>query len=164
MHARGSLSAEVPGRALELLDSKRRQAVRKLPRRLAESGAPSITPALASPWPTAFRGATAADDFGIFCELFCDWADARPGLRSPGKRVAPHSPRAHEEIGHSIRQTNALNLDRRQTMLDALTVIGEAASRPPEYSEIFSDMTEQDVLHNDRNFLSQWRSAYRSRL
>ena len=35
--------------------------------------------------------------------------------------------RAHEEIGHSLRQANALNLDRRQAVMDALTVIGEAA-------------------------------------
>jgi hypothetical protein len=34
--------------------------------------------------------------------------------------------RAHDGIAHSIRETNALNLDRRQTAVEALTLLDEA--------------------------------------
>jgi len=33
---------------------------------------------------------------------------------------------AYVAIGHSIRQTNALNLDRRQAVINALSLINEA--------------------------------------
>ena len=58
--------------------------------------------------------------------LACDRSDLgkarEAALAGQGAALA----RAHEEIGHSLRLANALNLDRRQTILDALTVLGSA--------------------------------------
>jgi hypothetical protein len=66
-----------------------------------------------------------AEDFTIFTELLLTFvADAarRAAIAGEGAALA----RAHEEIGHSLRLANALNLDRRQTILDALTVLGSS--------------------------------------
>ena len=65
------------------------------------------------------------EDFMIFSELVLTHvADLarRSALTGQGDALA----RAHEEIGHSLRLANALNLDRRQTILDALTVLGSS--------------------------------------
>lgn len=71
----------------------------------------------------AFQARDKAEDFDIFCELLLSWIADRG--RAEGSL---HFARVHEEIGHSIRQTNALNLDRRQTILAALRMIGESSS------------------------------------
>lgn len=69
------------------------------------------------------------DRFRIFCDLLDVWitSTARAAVRKPdaagqGLELA----RAHEAIGHSIRQTNALNLDRRLTMVQAFDLIDKA--------------------------------------
>jgi hypothetical protein len=75
-----------------------------------------------------FQSRDMADDFTIFCELFlAHLADLarRSALEGRGVALA----QAHEEIGHSIRLANALNLDRRQTILDALAVLGSSKSQ-----------------------------------
>ena len=66
-----------------------------------------------------------AEDFTIFSELLLTFIAGKAreaALAGQGAALA----RAHEEIGHSLRLANALNLDRRQTILDALTVLGSA--------------------------------------
>jgi hypothetical protein len=35
--------------------------------------------------------------------------------------------KVHQELGHSIRQTNALNLDRRQLVMHAFEALQDAA-------------------------------------
>jgi hypothetical protein len=70
-----------------------------------------------------FQSRSMADDFGIFCELLLAWIADRARTEN-SVRLA----RIHQEIGHSIRQTNALNLDRRQTILAALRLIGDSSS------------------------------------
>ena len=69
------------------------------------------------------------DRFRIFCDLLDGWitTTARAAARNPdamgqGLELA----RAHEAIGHSIRETNALNLDRRLTMVQAFDLIDKA--------------------------------------
>ena len=67
-----------------------------------------------------------ADDFAIFCGLLLAWTGERAravAIAGKGADLA----RAHDEIACSIRQANALNLDRRQTVLDALTMLEVAA-------------------------------------
>jgi DNA polymerase III subunit delta' len=68
-----------------------------------------------------------AEDFTIFSELLLTFVADKAreaALAGEGATLA----RAHEEIGHSLRLANALNLDRRQTILDAVTVLGSAKS------------------------------------
>jgi hypothetical protein len=44
-------------------------------------------------------------------------------ITGKGTRLA----HAHEAVAHSIRQTNALNLDRRQTVLEVISILEDAA-------------------------------------
>ena len=52
---------------------------------------------------------------------------ARSRAVSGGVCAAQPWARAHQDIGHSIRRANALNLDRRQVLLEAFASIEEAA-------------------------------------
>ena len=73
----------------------------------------------------AFQGRGTAEDFAIFCELLLGWVGEQAraaAIAGKGARLAL----AHDIIVHSIRRTDALNLDRRQTVLDALTVLEDA--------------------------------------
>jgi len=113
------LSGGSPGRALELLDSKGAQAFANFLSR------PKLTPAVRIEIGNYFSGRDTGGDFDIFCELLVSWTAARAreaGLQGGGASLA----RAHDGIAHSIRQANALNLDRRQTAVDALTLLDEA--------------------------------------
>jgi DNA polymerase III subunit delta' len=120
------LSRGSPGRALELMNSpgaKSFELVRDLMSRSQDIDlAKTISIA------EGFQGRDMADDFTIFFELFLahltDLA-RREALRGRGVALA----QAHEVIGHSLRLANALNLDRRQTILDALAVLGSAKSQ-----------------------------------
>jgi DNA polymerase III subunit delta' len=58
-----------------------------------------------------------------------DWiaATARRQALSGGVGAAQPWARAYQDIGHSIRRANALNLDRRQVLLEAFATIEEAA-------------------------------------
>lgn len=71
----------------------------------------------------------AADDFPVFSDLMSDWVatTARARAVSGGAVAAQPWARAHQDIGHSIRRANALNLDRRQVLLEAFSSIEEAA-------------------------------------
>ena len=69
------------------------------------------------------------DRFRIFCDLLDGWiagiareAAARPESAGQGLALAE----AHDAISHSIRETNALNLDLRLTMLQAFDLIDKA--------------------------------------
>ncbi len=113
------LSGGSPGRALELLDSKGAQAFGAF---LAK---PKLSPAARVEIANYFLGRDTGEDFDIFCELLIAWTAAKAreaGLAGGGRALA----RAHDGIAHSIRETNALNLDRRQTAVEALTLLDEA--------------------------------------
>jgi DNA polymerase-3 subunit delta' len=113
------LSGGSPGRALEFLDSKGAQAF------AAFLAKPKLTPAARIEIGNYFSGRETGDDFQIFCELLIAWTAARAreaGLGGGGAALA----RAHDGIAHSIREANALNLDRRQTAVEALTLLDEA--------------------------------------
>lgn len=83
------------------------------------------------------RGAEA--EFGLFFELLADWL-ASSVREAAVERTAPNSPDlfagsrldlwsdAWQKIQHSIGRTNALNLDRKQTVLQAIHTLEETAS------------------------------------
>ncbi len=117
------LSQGSPGRALALLNSEGAKYFDLL--RQIMSRPQGIDLASKISIADGFQGRDMAEDFNIFGELLLAFvADmARSAaLKGEGAALA----RAHEEIGHSLRLANALNLDRRQTILDALAVLGSA--------------------------------------
>lgn len=77
----------------------------------------------------ALHGRGSDDRFNVFCALLDGWitsaaatAIRQPADRRQGRALAD----AHALIGHSIRETNALNLDRRLTLLQAFDLIEQA--------------------------------------
>ena len=113
------LSAGSPGRAMRLLGSKAAAAFADFLKR------PKLTPGAAVEIGAAFTGRESPEDYFLFCELLSSWiaAQARAaGLEGKGEALA----RAHDDINSSLRQTDALNLDRRQTVTDALMRLEEA--------------------------------------
>ena len=114
-----SLSEGSPGRALELLSSKGARTF------AAFKGQPRLTAARCIELSASFAGRDTAEDFRIFCELLVAWLGGQAraaALGGGGDALA----RVHGEIVTSLRQTDALNLDRRQAALDALLALGEA--------------------------------------
>jgi DNA polymerase III subunit delta' len=75
------------------------------------------------------RRVDAAEDFPVFSDLLSDWvaATAKARAAAGGAGAAQPWAKAHQDIGHSIRRANALNLDRRQVLLEAFSSIEEAA-------------------------------------
>jgi DNA polymerase-3 subunit delta' len=113
------LSRGSPGRAMDLLGSKGAAAFTDFLK------LPKLTPATAVEIGAAFTGRESPEDYFMFCELLTVWiaAQARAaGLRGKGEALA----QAHDDIHSSLRQTDALNLDRRQTVTDALMRLEEA--------------------------------------
>ncbi|WP_119392333.1 DNA polymerase III subunit delta' [Taklimakanibacter lacteus] len=117
------LSQGSPGRALELLNSQGAKYFDLL--RQIMSRSQNLDLAAKISIADGLQGRDMAEDFMVFTELLLTFvADLarRAAIAGEGAALA----RAHEEIGHSLRLANALNLDRRQTILDALTVLGSA--------------------------------------
>lgn len=120
--ARGS-----PGRALGLVGSQgarlflKFQDVAARPPPFARSPLLEIASHLKRP--------DASEDFPLFSDLLSDWVAATARRRAVSGGVCAAQPwaKAHQDIGHSIRRANALNLDRRQVLLEAFASIEEAA-------------------------------------
>jgi DNA polymerase III subunit delta' len=113
------LSRGSPGRALEFLGSKGVAAFSDFLRR------PRITAAAAVEIGQTFTGRERPEDYFIFCELLTGWIAGKAraaGLSGHGDALA----KAHDDINSSLRQADALNLDRRQTVTDALMRLEEA--------------------------------------
>jgi DNA polymerase III subunit delta' len=117
------LSRGSPGRALALLNSDGAKYFDLL-RQLMMRGQPlDITEKISLA--DGLQGREMGEDFIIFSELLLTHVAElarRSALSGQGAALA----RAHEEIGHSLHLANALNLDRRQTILDVLAVLGSA--------------------------------------
>jgi DNA polymerase-3 subunit delta' len=114
-----ALSGGSPGRALKLATSrgaKAFEAFRKLPR---------LTVPAAVEIGAQFAHRDSADDLTMFGELLSGWiaAEARRRISSGGAARLAH---VHGEIVASLRKADALNLDRRQTAVDALLLLDEA--------------------------------------
>jgi DNA polymerase-3 subunit delta' len=117
------LSAGSPGRAIELLANKGAEIFDGFRNTVSERG--SLQPVEQFRLADRFSGRDGAEDFDVFCELLLDWtAGEARRLASGGKGAALAG--AHDAIAHSIRLTNALNLDRRQAILDAMSRLEEA--------------------------------------
>lgn len=113
------LSRGSPGRALELIGSKGAAAFAEFLKRS------KLSPATAVEIGAVFSGRETAEDYYIFCDLLVGWIaeQARAaGLAGRGEPLAA----AHDDINSSLRQADALNLDRRQTVTDALMRLEEA--------------------------------------
>jgi DNA polymerase III subunit delta' len=115
------LSRGSPGRALEIMDSPGAKAFETFILRLERLASVDTKLAVAD----AFQGRGTAEDFAIFCELLLGWVGEKARATAIAGKGA-HLALAHDTIVHSIRRTDALNLDRRQTVLDALTVLEDA--------------------------------------
>lgn len=69
------------------------------------------------------------DRFSVFCSLLDGWiaGAAAKAVRVSGTSEQGHAlANAHQTIWHSIQETNALNLDRRLTILQAFDLIEKA--------------------------------------
>ncbi len=111
-----SLSSGSPGRALSLLTSegaKAFEAFLKTPR-----FAPASIIAIGNRF--GGRGVT-LDDFNIFSDLLLDWLAGQATHNTNAKLAA-----AHSKISESIRITNAFNLDKRQAVIAAVSLVQEA--------------------------------------
>lgn len=117
------LSRGSPGRALALLNSHGAKYFDLLRQMMLRSQ--NIDIAAKTSIADGLQGREMAEDFGVFSDLLLTHvADLarRAALAGQGAALA----RAHEEIGNTLREANALNLDRRQTVLDMLGHLGTA--------------------------------------
>lgn len=119
----GILAAGSPGRALELLANKGAEIFAGFRTTMSERG--GLQPAEQFRLADRFSGRDGAEDFDIFCELLLGWT-AGEARRFAGVGKGAAMAGAHGDIAHSIRLTNALNLDRRQAILDAMSRLEEA--------------------------------------
>ena len=120
MEVAAKLAGGSPGRGLELLNSTGAKSF------AAFQAMAHMTSASLVEFGNRFGSRTStADDFEIFFSLLESWIGdqaRKAGLVGGGSGMAD----AYVAISHSIRQTNALNLDRRQAVINALSLINEA--------------------------------------
>jgi DNA polymerase-3 subunit delta' len=120
MEIAAKLAGGSPGRGLELLGSTGAKSF------VAFQAMGKMNAASLAEFGNRFGSRTStADDFEIFFSLLEGWTGSqarKAGIAGGGQSLAD----AHVAIGHSIRQTNALNLDRRQAVINALSLINEA--------------------------------------
>lgn len=116
------LSQGSPGRALDLLGSRGAAAFTAFTELAAR---PALDLAARLQLADRFSARDSAEDFDVFCDLIVDWTAAQARAAAlKGRRMK--LAQVHDDIAHSIRVANNLNLDRRQTAFDALTAISEA--------------------------------------
>ncbi|MFT3986825.1 DNA polymerase III subunit delta' [Aestuariivirga sp.] len=114
-----SLSQGSPGRAFDLVGSKGAQIFSRLQSNMR------FPPAKVAEIALSFGARETAEDFAVFCDLFVNWMGEQARARALGGGGAEMA-KAHDEIVYSLRQADALNLDRRQTVADALLKLDEA--------------------------------------
>jgi DNA polymerase-3 subunit delta' len=115
------LSRGSPGRALELLNSQGAKFFDLLRQMMSRSHTIDIPSKISIA--DGLQGRDMGEDFMIFSELLlAHVADLARQSALTGQRTS--LARAHEEIGQTLRQATALNLDRRQTVLDMLGLLG----------------------------------------
>lgn len=119
LHQAAALSRGSPGRALDFIGSKGAAAFAEFLKRS------KLSPATAVEIAAVFSGRETAEDYFIFCDLLVGWIGEQAraaALAGRGEALAA----AHSDINSSLRQADALNLDRRQTVTDALMRLEEA--------------------------------------
>jgi DNA polymerase-3 subunit delta' len=117
-----------PGRALELLASGGTRMFSEF--RSLVSDLPRLNRRQALAFADQMQGRAGGDDFDIFCELLAGWIAERARTEAlASMKSATGWAAAHAELNHSIRRTNALNLDRRQLVMQAFEALRDAAGR-----------------------------------
>lgn len=120
------LSGGSAGRALELLGSEGTRTFAEFNTLAAQLPRLDRRQALALADKLQIRAAD--EEFGIFCQLLDDWVAQRARREAlAGHGSALRWAELHAELSHSIRQTNALNLDRRQLVMHAFEALQDAA-------------------------------------
>jgi DNA polymerase-3 subunit delta' len=120
------LSGGSPGRALELLGSGGTRTFAEFHSIIA--GLPRLDRRQALALADRLQSRMAEEDFGIFCQLLTGWiADRARGEALSAKCASHRWAEVYAELSHSIRQTNALNLDRRQLVMHAFEALQDAA-------------------------------------
>jgi DNA polymerase III subunit delta' len=110
------LSAGSPGRALSLLTSEGAKAFALFLRTQKLSASTTLTIG------NKFGGrGVSVDDFNIFAELLLDWLAVHAA-----QNINADLAEAHAKIAESIRITNAFNLDKRQAVIAAVSLVQEA--------------------------------------
>ena len=122
-----ALSQGSPGRALDLIGSQGARLFLKF--QDVASRPPPFARAPLLEIAGHMKRLDAGEDFPVFSDLLSDWVAAAARERAVSEGVCAAQPwaRAHQDIGHSIRRANVLNLDRRQVLLEAFASIEEAA-------------------------------------
>ncbi len=130
-----SLAGGSPGRAVQILREggyKRFEEFLNIARQLPMLNRPA---GLRLAQQLAARNAAA--EFIQFCDLLLSWlpnhiaqatraASSEPQVQHPGEWAA-----AYDEINRSLRQVNALNLDKQAAILSVLDRLARAAAEPP---------------------------------
>ena len=142
--ALADLSRGSPGRALALMSGKGWEIFRDLLACWSDTNKRSGGQGVAIAERLAARGAE--EEFSTFFELLSDWLASRVRTTALGAPAAgnangvgggvlamPAASLGHwsetwQKIMHSLARTNALNLDRKQTVLNAIHLIEETAS------------------------------------
>lgn len=132
------LAAEIaegaPGRAIQYLETAGFGLFNEF-RTLVER-TPGLDMARALDFADRLKPAQALDDYRLFGEMLTGWlgGEIRKAARGEddwGGRITPATMAqwvdAHHAIGHSIARANALNLDRRQVVMQAFRLIDDTA-------------------------------------
>jgi DNA polymerase-3 subunit delta' len=113
------LSKGSPGRARDLIGSKGAAAYADFLKRAR------LSPGVAVEIGANFTGRERIEEYFIFFDLLSGWVGEKArnaAIEGRGAALA----NAHDDINSSLRQADALNLDRRQTVTDALMRLEEA--------------------------------------
>lgn len=130
-----SLAGGSPGRAVQILREggyKRFEEFLTIAREL-----PAVNRSAGLRLAQQLAGRGAAAEFIQFCDLLLSWlpmhiaraaraASTEPAVLHPGAWAA-----AYDEINRSLRQVNALNLDKQAAILSVLDRLARAAAEPP---------------------------------
>jgi DNA polymerase-3 subunit delta' len=122
------LSGGSPGRALELMGSGGTRIFSEF--RSLVSDLPRLNRRQVLAFADQMQGRAGGEEFDIFCELLADWiADRARTEALASQQSAAAWAATHAELNHSIRRTNALNLDRRQLVMQTFEALRDAAGR-----------------------------------
>jgi len=138
------LSRGSPGRALALVREKGWDTFQEFSALIAQSSASDPRRRIAFAERLGARGAE--EQFFLFFEILSDWLSAQIRQRATSpeasqtitgsqwalRAMPPHSlgtwSEAWQQISHSLARTNALNLDRKHTVLQAIRTIEQTAA------------------------------------
>jgi DNA polymerase-3 subunit delta' len=118
------LSEGSPGRAVALLDSTGANLFKQFIG-LRPGGKAADTASLL-PIAEGLAARNAGDAFQIFGELLIGWTGAQARQAALQGQGAEALAEAHDEIALSFRRADALNLDRRQTAIEAMATVAAA--------------------------------------